>query len=92
MHRRTYFRPYSAYCSRTCQRADEEEHGLNTYLADELEALARMNHIRWEDGLVSGAVYHGQDDLLRLQADAFARFTLANPRFTGRTSPGSLTT
>lgn len=45
----------------------------------ELEALANMDHIRWEDGCVSGAVYHGEDELLKLQTEAFGKFTVANP-------------
>ncbi|KAI5457408.1 pyridoxal phosphate-dependent transferase [Mariannaea sp. PMI_226] len=45
----------------------------------ELEALANMDHTRWEDGCVSGAVYHGEDELLKLQTEAFGKFTVANP-------------
>ncbi|KAK3321010.1 pyridoxal phosphate-dependent transferase [Cercophora scortea] len=45
----------------------------------ELETLASMDHTRWEDGYVSGAVYHGEDDLLRLQTEAYGKFTVANP-------------
>ena len=45
----------------------------------ELEALAAMDHTRWEDGYVSGAVYHGEDDLLKLQTEAYGKFTVANP-------------
>lgn len=45
----------------------------------ELDALATMDHTRWEDGFVSGAVYHGEDELLRLQTEAFGKFTVANP-------------
>ncbi|EGS23128.1 sphingosine-1-phosphate lyase-like protein [Thermochaetoides thermophila DSM 1495] len=45
----------------------------------ELDALANMDHTRWEDGYVSGAVYHGEDDLLRLQTEAYGKFTVANP-------------
>ena len=45
----------------------------------ELEKLREMEHTRWEDGLVSGAVYSGRDDLIRLQADAFEKFCVANP-------------
>lgn len=45
----------------------------------ELEALANMDHTRWEDGYVSGAVYHGEDGLLQLQTEAFGKFTVANP-------------
>ncbi|EYE99851.1 sphinganine-1-phosphate aldolase DPL1 [Aspergillus ruber CBS 135680] len=45
----------------------------------ELDKLANLEHTRWEDGRVSGAVYHGGDDLLKLQADAFGQFGVANP-------------
>ncbi|KAI1486785.1 pyridoxal phosphate-dependent transferase [Biscogniauxia mediterranea] len=48
-------------------------------LRKELEALANMDHTRWEDGYVSGAVYHGEDDLLSLQTEAYGKFTVANP-------------
>ncbi|RFU33709.1 hypothetical protein B7463_g2633, partial [Scytalidium lignicola] len=45
----------------------------------ELEELATMKHTRWEDGCVSGAVYHGGNDLLGLQKEAYGKFTVANP-------------
>ena len=45
----------------------------------ELEKLGEMEHTRWEDGLVSGAVYHGGGDLINLQSDAFKKFMVANP-------------
>lgn len=45
----------------------------------ELEALATMDHTRWEDGFVSGAVYHGGDALIKIQTEAFGKFTVANP-------------
>lgn len=45
----------------------------------ELDALANMDHTRWEDGFVSGAVYHGGEDLIKLQTEAFGKFTVANP-------------
>ncbi|GAP83775.1 putative sphingosine-1-phosphate lyase [Rosellinia necatrix] len=48
-------------------------------LQKELETLANMDHTRWEDGFVSGAVYHGEDDLLKLQTEAYGKFTVANP-------------
>jgi sphinganine-1-phosphate aldolase len=38
-----------------------------------------MTHTRWEDGMVSGAVYHGGKDLLALQTEAYGLFTVANP-------------
>ena len=45
----------------------------------ELEKLSEMDHTRWEDGLVSGAVYHGGNELVKLQSEAFERFGVANP-------------
>lgn len=45
----------------------------------ELEKLSSMEHTRWEDGLVSGAVYHGGADLIELQTEALKRFSVANP-------------
>jgi sphinganine-1-phosphate aldolase len=45
----------------------------------ELQAMADMDHTRWEDGYVSGAVYHGEDELLKLQTEAYGKFTVANP-------------
>ncbi|KAK3315320.1 pyridoxal phosphate-dependent transferase [Apodospora peruviana] len=45
----------------------------------ELDTLASMDHTRWEDGYVSGAVYHGEDELLKLQTEAYGKFTVANP-------------
>lgn len=45
----------------------------------ELEKLGDMKHTRWEDGRVSGAVYHGGSDLGDLQSDAFRRFGVSNP-------------
>ncbi|PPJ60234.1 hypothetical protein CBER1_01322 [Cercospora berteroae] len=45
----------------------------------ELERLGGMDHTRWEDGRVSGAVYHGGDELAELQGDAFKMFGVSNP-------------
>merc|ERR1712230_172298 len=45
----------------------------------ELEKLGSMEHTRWEDGRVSGAVYHGGLELSDLQAEAFKRFGVSNP-------------
>jgi glutamate/tyrosine decarboxylase-like PLP-dependent enzyme len=38
-----------------------------------------MDHTRWEDGFVSGAVYHGGESLIKLQTEAYGKFTVANP-------------
>ncbi|OMP84674.1 Sphingosine-1-phosphate lyase [Diplodia seriata] len=46
---------------------------------EELTKLSDMAHTRWEDGRVSGAVYHGGDELVKLQTEAFGKFTVSNP-------------
>lgn len=38
-----------------------------------------MEHASWEEGKVSGAVYHGGDDLLNLQNEASRIFSISNP-------------
>lgn len=45
----------------------------------ELARLSDMKHTRWEDGRVSGAVYHGGSELVELQTEAFGKFAVANP-------------
>lgn len=45
----------------------------------ELKSLSGMEHTRWEDGRVSGAVYHGGEDLLKLQTEAIGTFSVSNP-------------
>ena len=45
----------------------------------ELDKLGEMKHTRWEDGRVSGAVYHGGHELSDLQSEAFRRFGVSNP-------------
>jgi sphinganine-1-phosphate aldolase len=45
----------------------------------ELGKLENMKHTKWEDGRVSGAVYHGGQALLDLQTQAFRKFAVSNP-------------
>ncbi|PMD46075.1 PLP-dependent transferase [Hyaloscypha variabilis F] len=45
----------------------------------EIDKLAAMEHVRWEDGRVSGAVYHGGRDLTELQTKTYGVFAVANP-------------
>jgi len=45
----------------------------------ELAKLADLDHVRWEDGMVSGAVYHGGEQLAQLQTEAFSKFIFTNP-------------
>merc|ERR1712000_506728 len=48
-------------------------------LHTELESLAAMKRTRWEEGKVSGAVYHGESSLLDIQSEAMRLFSVANP-------------
>ena len=48
-------------------------------LQAEIVRLSEMKRTRWEDGKVSGAVYHGENDLLEIQALAMKAFSVANP-------------
>lgn len=56
-------------------RTGWSEDEVRTKLVD----MANMEHTRWEDGRVSGAVYHGGEELIRLQTEAFGKFTVSNP-------------
>ena len=38
-----------------------------------------MKRTRWEEGKVSGAVYHGEESLLEIQSHAMKLFSVANP-------------
>lgn len=47
-------------------------------VTSELEKSTKMKHTKWEDGRVSGAVYHGGDKILQLQTKAYSLFSVAN--------------
>ncbi|KAI5966946.1 DPL1 [Candida pseudojiufengensis] len=44
----------------------------------ELVKLQKLKHSDWNNGRVSGAVYHGGDQLLKLQSDAYHQYSVAN--------------
>jgi len=48
-------------------------------LKTELSQLSNMKRTRWEEGKVSGAVYHGGNELLDIQAEAMKLFSVSNP-------------
>ncbi|KAH0612547.1 uncharacterized protein H6S33_008927 [Morchella sextelata] len=50
-----------------------------TQAKEELKQLSEMEHTSWESGHVSGAVYHGGDELLNLQSEAYRMFSVSNP-------------
>ncbi|QID78800.1 Dihydrosphingosine phosphate lyase [Saccharomyces pastorianus] len=49
---------------------------------DVIEELNKLNdlipHTQWKEGKVSGAVYHGGDDLIHLQTIAYEKYCVAN--------------
>ncbi|ODQ81178.1 hypothetical protein BABINDRAFT_160571 [Babjeviella inositovora NRRL Y-12698] len=45
---------------------------------DTLTELSQLKHSAWEAGKVSGAVYHGGDDIIALQSQAFQKNCVAN--------------
>lgn len=46
---------------------------------EELKKLGEMSSHSWEEGKVSGAVYHGGKELMQLQTEAYGMFTVTNP-------------
>lgn len=47
-------------------------------VTEELVKLQDLKHTDWVNGRVSGAVYHGGDDLLKLQLEAYHKYSVAN--------------
>lgn len=46
---------------------------------EELQKLVDMEHTKWEDGKVSGAVYDYRPELVQVQTEAWGKFSKANP-------------
>ncbi|KAG0199733.1 hypothetical protein BGX28_007019 [Mortierella sp. GBA30] len=56
------------------------EHGFSEEeMSRELERYSELPHTRWEDGRVSGAVYHHNKVLSDLAALAYRKFSSSNP-------------
>ncbi|RCK57621.1 Sphingosine-1-phosphate lyase [Candida viswanathii] len=47
-------------------------------VSQELDKLKTLKHSDWVNGRVSGAVYHGGDELLQLQVEAYDKYSVAN--------------
>ncbi|EMG50472.1 Sphingosine-1-phosphate lyase [Candida maltosa Xu316] len=55
------------------------DHGLTPdEVSEQLDKLQTLKHSDWHNGRVSGAVYHGGDDLLKLQVTAYDKYSVAN--------------
>ncbi|KAJ2996558.1 Sphingosine-1-phosphate lyase 1 [Globomyces sp. JEL0801] len=48
-------------------------------LIKQLDQHLDMGHVNWKDGKVSGAIYHGGDELSKIITEAYSRFVVANP-------------
>ncbi|KAG0267733.1 hypothetical protein BGZ95_002787 [Linnemannia exigua] len=56
------------------------KHGFSKEFMDqELDRYSTLPHTRWEDGRVSGAVYHHDTELTNLAARAYKAFMSSNP-------------
>lgn len=44
-----------------------------------LDQLADLPNTKWETGRVSGAVYHGGEEMAQLWKEAFGKFEVSNP-------------
>ncbi|KAI3406265.2 DPL1 [Candida oxycetoniae] len=61
------------------QFAELPSHGLSKEdTISELVKLQQMKHCDWNNGRVSGAVYHGGGALLQLQSEAYHKYSVAN--------------
>ncbi|EGW31697.1 sphingosine-1-phosphate lyase [Spathaspora passalidarum NRRL Y-27907] len=47
-------------------------------IVEELDKLQHLKHSDWNNGRVSGAVYHGGEELLDLQSEAYHKYAVAN--------------
>ncbi|RHY09450.1 hypothetical protein DYB38_002898 [Aphanomyces astaci] len=56
-----------------------EEGKANAAVLATMQAMAKGEDKRWKDGLVSGAVYHGDDDHVALLNQAYGLFNVTNP-------------
>lgn len=45
---------------------------------NELDALNNIKSVNWQNGRISGAVYHGGEDLISLQTKAIQKFAVTN--------------
>lgn len=55
------------------------KHGLSKeQVLKQLESLNEIECVNWQNGKISGAVYHGGNELLDLQSMAYHKFSVAN--------------
>ncbi|KAJ3216766.1 hypothetical protein HK099_005741 [Clydaea vesicula] len=46
---------------------------------NELVKFKELEHVNWQKGRVSGAIYHGGEDLSKLLTEAYGMYAIANP-------------
>jgi len=44
---------------------------------------SNLGDVNWQDGRVSGTVYHGGEELIQLQSKAYSMFAMTNPLHPG---------
>lgn len=55
------------------------EHGSSAkFVMEQLDSLNHLKSANWKGGQLSGAVYHGGEELLNLQTEAYHKFSVAN--------------
>ena len=56
------------------------DHGRSTDdILKEMKTYIALEDKKWEDGYISGAVYHGERDHLKCQNEALSMYSLSNP-------------
>jgi sphinganine-1-phosphate aldolase len=50
-----------------------------TDITVELDRYSNMGDVDWRNGKISGTIYHGGKDIVRLSTDAFGKFAVSNP-------------
>ena len=48
------------------------------HVRSELQKYAHMGHVDWQNGKVSGTIYHGGEDLNGIITEAYGMFSLSN--------------
>lgn len=55
------------------------DHGLSkAQVLEQLELLDQVECVNWKNGRISGAVYHGGNELIDLQTKAYHKFSVSN--------------
>ncbi len=70
-------RPYADSTARTVELPAHGRHRAE--LLAEMRELSERERLRWKDGFVSGAVYHGDDEHVTFLSQVYAAYSQTNP-------------